>query len=85
MFESLRFSWRGKSRPRHKIGRPVVFSDHDHREGILQFLEEMRAIWEERKKKLLKKKKLKKTKKKEKEYGMERGIEPLGWSNCGMA
>jgi len=66
-----------------------VFSDHDHREGILQFLEEMRAIWEEREKKNykknIKKKKLKKTKKKEKEYGMERGIEPLGWSNCGMA
>ena len=74
MFESLRFSWRGKSRPRHKIGRPVVFSDHDHREGILQFLEEMRAIWEERKKKLLKKKKnLKKLKRKKKSMAWREG------------
>lgn len=56
-----------------------MFSDHDHREGILLFLEEMRAIWEEKRKKKVK------TKKKEKEYGMERGIEPLRWSNCGMA
>ena len=39
--------------------------------SILQFLEEMIAIWEENRKK--------------KESGMERGIEPLEWSNYGLA